>query len=211
MSATEVAPARLIVGLTGGIGVGKSTVAKLLAERGAHVIDVDLVCRDVIEPGGPAHQAVLDRFGGHLVVDGRLNRAALAQVVFSTPDALADLTAISHPAANRVMQAEVAALAPGVPAVLDMAVLVEYPKLGRWGEGPDGGYHKVLVVEAPLDVRLDRLANQRGMAPDDARARIAAQVSDDERRAVADAVVDNGGDLDALTTQVEAAWAQLTR
>src|SRR6478735_4903105 len=96
-----------IVGLTGGIGVGKSTAAELLAAHGAHVVDVDTICKDVIEPGGPAHRAVLDRFGAHLVgADGRLDRAALAAVVFGDPTALVDLTAISHPAANEVMARE---------------------------------------------------------------------------------------------------------
>lgn len=197
-----------IIGLTGGIGVGKSTVAGLLAERGADIVDVDLVCRQVIEPGGPAHQAVLDRFGDHLVTsDGVLDRVALAKVVFADPNALADLTAISHPAANRVMAERVAALPPGTIAVLDVAVLVEYPKLGRWGDGPEGGYQEVVLVEAPLEVRLERLSTQRGMSREDALARVRAQVDDDTRRAVADHIIDNSGDLASLNQQVDRLWA----
>jgi dephospho-CoA kinase len=200
--------ARRIIGLTGGIGVGKSTVAGLLAERGADIVDVDLVCRKVIEPGGPAHQAVLDRFGDHLVTtEGVLDRAALAAVVFADPNALADLTAISHPAANRVMAERVSALPAGTIAVLDVAVLVEYPKLGRWGEGPEGGYQEVVLVEAPLEVRLERLSMQRGMSREDALARVRAQVDDDTRRAVADHIIDNSGDLASLSDQVYRLWA----
>jgi dephospho-CoA kinase len=200
--------ARRIIGLTGGIGVGKSTVAGLLAERGADIVDVDLVCRKVIEPGGPAHQAVLDRFGDHLVTtEGVLDRAALAAVVFADPNALADLTAISHPAANRVMAERVSALPAGTIAVLDVAVLVEYPKLGRWGEGPEGGYQEVVLVEAPLEVRLERLSTQRGMSREDALARVRAQVDDDTRRAVADHIIDNSGDLASLSDQVYRLWA----
>jgi len=199
-----------VVGLTGGIGSGKSTAAGLLGAKGALVIDVDLVCREVIEPGGPAHHAVLDRFGAHLVTaDGRLDRASLAAVVFGDPAALADLTGLSHPAANRVMAERVAAAPPGSVVVLDLAVLAEYPGLGRWGSAPAEGYRQVVVVEAPMEVRLDRLARQRGMARDDALARMKAQVGDDERRRLADHVVDNGGDEAHLATQIDALWPRL--
>ncbi|MPY95417.1 MAG: dephospho-CoA kinase [Acidimicrobiia bacterium] len=195
-----------VIGLTGGIGVGKSTVAGLLAARGAHVIDVDAVAKGVIEPGGAAHDALVERFGAGLVVDGRLDRAALGAIVFADPAALGALTALSHPAANRVMAELVAEAGPGALVVLDMAVLVEYPKLGRW-EG--GGYERVLVVEAPLEVRLHRLETQRGMRREDALARIRAQASDGERAAVADWVIDNGGDLAALDAQVDQLWPKV--
>lgn len=195
-----------VIGLTGGIGAGKSTVAGLLAARGARVVDVDLVARAAIEPGGAAHEAVLDRFGRHLLVDGRIDRAALGATVFADPGALADLTALSHPAANEAMAAEVAAAPQGALVVLDMAVLAEYPALGRW-EG--GGYTQVLLVEAPLEVRLERLVAQRGLSRDDALARMAAQAGDEERRRLADWVIDNRGDLAALEAQVEALWPQL--
>jgi dephospho-CoA kinase len=199
-----------IIGLTGGIGAGKSTVAGLLAGHGAHVIDVDAVCKEVIEPGGPGHRGVLDRFGADLVgADGRLDRARLASVVFGDPGALADLTAISHPAANQVMAERVAALPSGSVVVLDVAVLLEYPRLGRWDEGPNGGYGPVVVVEAPIEVRLARLIGQRGMSEADALARVRAQTSDAERRARADHVVDNRGALDALAAQVDELWSVL--
>ncbi len=197
---------RRVIGLTGGIGVGKSTAARLLGARGAAIVDVDAVAKAVIEPGGVGHEALVERFGAGLVVDGRLDRAALGAVVFGDPAALADLVAISHPATNTAMAAEVAAAPDGAVVVLDMAVLAEYPNLGRW---PGGGYERVLVVEAPLDVRLDRLQHQRGMARDDALARITAQSSDEQRRALADWVVDNGGDLDHLEAQVERLWTEL--
>ena len=196
-----------VLGLTGGIGVGKSTAARLLGERGATILDVDQICKDVIQPGGVVHEAVVARFGRQIVgADGQLDRAELAKVVFSTPEALTDLTNLSHPAANEVM-AEAVAASPGAAlVVLDVAVLVEYPRLGRW---PGGGYTSVIVVEAPLEVRLSRLIEQRGMTREDAEARIKAQVSDEERRRVATYVLDNGGDLAALDTRVAALWPQL--
>lgn len=197
-----------VLGLTGGIGVGKSTVAGMLADRGAVVVDVDTVAREAIEPGGAAHEAVLARFGRHLLVDGRIDRAALGALVFADAAALADLTALSHPAANQAMAAQVAAAPEGSLVVLDMAVLAEYPRLGRW-EG--GGYTKVLVVEAPLEVRLERLEGQRGLARADALARIRAQASDEDRRRLADWVLDNGGDLAALEARVEELWPELLR
>lgn len=197
-----------VVGLTGGIGVGKSTAARLLASRGATIIDVDQVCKDVIEPGGVAHEAVVARFGAQIVgADGHLDRAELAKVVFSTPDALSDLTNLSHPAANEIMAATVAASPANSIVVLDVAVLAEYPRLGRW---PGGGYTSVIVVEAPLDVRLRRLTEQRGMTAADAEARIKSQVSDEERRRVADHVLNNGGDLAALDAQIAELWPLLT-
>lgn len=198
-----------VVGLTGGIGAGKSSVAALLAERGAHVIDVDGLCKAVIEPGGTAHDALVARFGPEVVgPDGQLDRAALARQVFADPQALADLTAISHPAANQAMAGEVAVLASATVVVLDMAVLAEYPKLGRW---PGGGYETVVVVEAPEAVRVARLVEHRGMAESDARARIANQTGDDERRQLADHIVDNAGDQVALAQAIDHLWSELSR
>ena len=202
MSAPRSTTTRRIIGLTGGIGAGKSTVARLLAERGAHVIDVDQVCRDVIDAGGAAQPSLVDAFGADVVdVHGRLDRAALAAQVFSDPEALARLTSISHPAANTEMAREIDRLPEGVVVVLDMAVLAEYPALGRW---PGGGADTVVVVVADEDVRLRRLVEQRGLTEADARARMANQMPDAERRRLADHVVDNSTSPDDLARQVEA-------
>jgi dephospho-CoA kinase len=189
------------------MGAGKSTVAAMLAGRGAAVIDVDALGREVLEPGGEAYTAVVARFGPVVVAgDGRIDRAALAGVVFDNPAALADLQAISHPAINRVLDRLLDGVEAGV-VVLDMAILVE-SHLGR--DLPSGrGYDTVVVVEAPLEVRVARLVSARGVDEADARARIAAQASDEARRAVADHVIVNDGDLAALEAQVDALWRDL--
>jgi len=198
----------LIVGLTGGIGSGKSTVAALLAERGAHVIDVDGLGREVIAPGGRAEAAVLHEFGPAISgPDGHIDRAALARAVFGQPGELARLTAISHPAINALMAERLDALPADAIAVLDMAILVE-SYLGR-GD-PEHSYTRVVVVEAPAELRVQR-AVARGMNADDVRARIASQATDDARRAVADIVVLNDGDLAALAERVDHVWSQLQR
>ena len=195
----------LIVGLTGGIGSGKSTVASLLAQHGAEVIDVDLVGREVIAPGGRAESAVLAEFGP-LIADesGHVDRAALARAVFGHPSELARLTAISHPAINAELGARLDSLAAGSIVVLDMAILVE-SNLGRLADGRC--YEMVVVVEAPIDVRVQRAVG-RGMQADDVRARIASQATDDERRAMADVVIVNDADLDHLSLAVDDLWSR---
>lgn len=196
----------LVIGLTGGIGSGKSTVAALLGAHGAHVVDVDALGREVIAPGGRAEAAVIAEFGPSVVDDeGHVDRAALAKAVFGRPDELARLTAISHPAINEEIAVRLDALPSDAVVVLDMAILVE-SNLGR-GD-PRHSYHRVVVVEAPLDLRVAR-AVARGMAEDDVRARIASQASDAERRAVADAVVVNDGDLDTLACRVDELWGRI--
>lgn len=193
----------LIVGMTGGIGSGKSTVAALLAGRGAVIVDVDALGRVVIAPGGRAEAAVVAEFGdGVADADGHIDRAALARAVFGRPDELARLTAISHPAINAEMAARLDELSAGSIVVLDMAILVE-SNLGR-GD-PAHSYSKVVVVEAPEELRVAR-AVARGMAEADVRARIASQATDEQRRAVADAVVVNDGDLAALEARVADLW-----
>ena len=193
----------LIVGMTGGIGSGKSTVAALLAGRGAVIVDVDALGRVVIAPGGRAEAAVVAEFGdGVADADGHIDRAALARAVFGRPDELARLTAISHPAINAEMAARLDELSAGSIVVLDMAILVE-STLGR-GD-PAHSYSKVVVVEAPEELRVAR-AVARGMAEADVRARIASQATDEQRRAVADAVVVNDGDLAALEARVADLW-----
>ncbi|PRY50619.1 dephospho-CoA kinase [Geodermatophilus tzadiensis] len=190
----------LRIGLTGGIGSGKSTVAALLAARGAVVVDADRIAREVVEPGTPGLAAVVGAFGpGVLTPDGALDRAALASVVFADPEARARLDGIVHPLVRARAQEVVARAAPDAVVVQDVPLLVE--------TGQAGQYDLVLVVEADLETRVARLA-QRGLGEDDARARIAAQATDEQRRAVADVVLDNSGDPDALAGQVERFWAE---
>lgn len=201
----------LVIGLTGGIGSGKSTVAALLAERGATVIDVDTLGREVIAPGGRAEAKVIAEFGSEITdAAGHIDRAGLARVVFGQPEALARLTAISHPAINAELGERLDAVqgdegSTESVVVLDMAILVE-SNLGR-GD-PEHSYTKVVVVEAPPELRVQR-AVARGMQADDVRARIASQATDDERRVVADAVIINDGDLAALAQRVDGLWRQI--
>jgi len=197
----------LVIGLTGGIGSGKSTVAALLAERGAVVIDVDAVGREVIAPGGRAEAGVRREFGDDVAdANGHIDRAALAKAVFGQPEALARLTAISHPAINAELSARLDALPAESIVVLDMAILVE-SNLGKLADGRS--YTKVVVVEAPIELRVER-AVARGMHAPDVRARIASQATDEQRRAVADAVVLNDTDRATLATRVDQWWQQIT-
>lgn len=192
-----------VIGLTGGIGSGKSTVAALLAIRGAHVIDCDQLGRLVAEPAGRAYHAIVERFGpGVVAPDGRIDRPALARIVFSDPAALADLNAITHPAIDAEILDRLATLPADAIVVLDMAVLTE-SNLGK------GIYEYVVVVEADAAERVPRLIT-RGLTEADARARIASQATDAERRAIADVVVENRGDLVELDGAVAQLWSQLT-
>ena len=170
---------------------------------GALVIDADRIAREVVEPGQPALAEIVARFGpGVRRPDGSLDRAALATIVFGDPAALADLNAITHPRIAARSRELLDAAAPGAVVVYDMPLLVEQ----RSAEGWDA----VIVVEAPLDVRLERLVRDRGMTVEDARARIAAQAGDDERRAVADHVVVNSGSIADLEAATDAVWRALT-
>lgn len=190
----------LRIGLTGGIGSGKSTVSALLAARGAVIVDADRIAREVVEPGTPGLAAVVEAFGdGVLSSDGSLDRPALAAVVFSDPAARARLDGIVHPLV-RERAVELTAGAPaGAVLVNDVPLLVE--------TGQAGSYDLVLVVEADLDTRLARLV-ERGLPEPDARARIAAQATDEQRRAVADVVLDNSGTREQLTDQVARFWEE---
>jgi dephospho-CoA kinase len=193
----------LRIGLTGGIGSGKSTVAARLAELGAVVIDSDRLAREVVAVGSPGLAGVVERFGSSVLLpDGSLNRPRLGGLVFSDPAALADLNAIVHPLVRGRSDAlSVQAAADGVAAVVhDIPLLVDNKMAA--------GFDKVIVVEAPLELRLQRLAG-RGLDEATARARIAAQASDEQRRAVADIVLDNSGSMGELSAQVDAAWARL--
>jgi dephospho-CoA kinase len=191
----------VMVGLTGGVGSGKSTVSSLLAERGAVVIDADAIAREVVEPGTAGYAAVVDRFGEAVVAsDGGLDRAALAALVFRDEDQRAALNSIVHPLVGQRV-AELGAAAPdGAVVVYDVPLLVE--------SNMAGGFDAVIVVEADAPVRLARLA-ERGMAEQDARERMAVQASDEERRAVADDVIVNNGTLQELERRVEEVWGHL--
>ena len=190
-----------VVGLCGGIGAGKSTVARLLAERGAVVVDVDARGRSGLAHDEGRHAVVAEVGDRGLDADGGIDRAALAREVFSCEGRLTDLEAISHPAIDREIARHLEALASDPPdlVVLDMAVLVE-SDLGKLSDGR--GYTEVVGVEAHADGRLERLG-ARGRAADDARARMAAQATDAERRAVADHVLVNDGDEADLAERVD--------
>ena len=191
----------LLVGLTGGIGSGKSTVAKLLAERGAVVVDADRIAREVVEPGGPAYQPMIDRFGAEIVLpDKTLDRAAIAAQAFAGTDALADLNAITHPAIRAVMAERIAAQAD-----TDNVVVVDIPLLAEGGPAAYG-LSGVIVVDAPVEVAIQRLVEGRGLGESDARARVAAQASREDRRKLADVVIDNAGSPEDLARQVDDVW-----
>ncbi|MQA36019.1 dephospho-CoA kinase [Modestobacter roseus] len=190
----------LRIGLTGGIGSGKSTVAALLAERGARVVDADRLAREVVAPGTTGLAEVVAAFGdGVLAADGSLDRPALAAIVFRDPAARARLDGIVHPLVRARAAELVAAAPPDAVVVQDVPLLVE--------TGQAGSYDLVLVVEAPLETRVSRLVD-RGLVEDDARARIASQATDEQRRAVADVVLANDGDRAGLAAQVDRFWTE---
>lgn len=190
------------VGLTGGIGSGKSLVSAFLASFGAVVIDYDLLAREAVAPGTAALDAILDRFGtGLLQPDGHLNRPALGEIVFDDAAARRDLEAITHPAIGALAGAADEAAPPGSIVVHDHPLLVE--------SGMAGMCDVVVVVDVPVDLQIERLVALRGMTPSAARARVAAQASREDRRAAADIVIDNSGSLDDLLIEVERVWEQL--
>jgi dephospho-CoA kinase len=186
----------LVVGLTGGIGSGKSTVSTMLAERGAPVVDTDAVARQVVAPGGPAHDALVARFGPQLAAD----RRALAGVVFSEPAALADLNAIVHPAVREEVGRRLHSLRESGTDVVILAV----PLLVETGGAYDVA--GVVVVDCPEEVAVRRLVEHRGMDEADVRRRMAAQASREERTAAADVIIHNDGSLDDLKSQVAETW-----
>ncbi len=191
------------IALTGGIGSGKSTVASLFAERGAVVVDADVIAREIVEPGQPAWEEIREAFGpGVIGADGRLRRTQLAEIVFSDAEALARLNSITHPRIA-ARSAELLASAPsGAVVVYDMPLLVEQ------GPGALGGWDAIVVVDASDDLRLARLMD-RGMDREDAERRIRAQATREERLAIADHVVDNSGDPQDLARSVDALWREL--
>lgn len=191
----------IAVGLTGGIGSGKSTVAGMLARRGAAVVDADQLAREVVEPGGPAHGPVLARFGADLAgPGGRIDRRRLAGIVFADPAARRDLDAIVHPAVATAM-----AERAGEHRGTDHVVVLEIPLLVE-ADIPRPAMAGVIVVDCPLEVAVARLAEQRGMSEEEVRARAAAQAGREERLAQADFVVDNSGSIEDLAAQVDRCW-----
>jgi len=190
------------VGLTGGIASGKSTVSRRLAELGAVVIDYDRLAREIVEPGSPALDLIAARFGPEAInEDGTMNRAHVGSVVFADPAALKDLEAITHPAIRDLAARREAEAADAPVVVHDNPLLVEM--------GAAAACDVVLVVDAPEETQVARMVSDRGMTEADARARIAAQASREERRAAADVVIENTGTLDALTERVDGVWASL--
>jgi dephospho-CoA kinase len=192
----------IAVGLTGGIGSGKSTAAALLVDRGAILIDADQLAREVVEPGTEGLGRVVDRFGPEILLeDGRLDRAKLASVVFADEPSLKDLNSIVHPAVGVLMAQRLAALQETDEiVVLDIPLLVEG---GARDRHPVAG---LLVIDSPVDLAIERLVTTRGMERADAERRIAAQASRTERLAMADYVIVNMGTLEELAAMVDLAW-----
>jgi dephospho-CoA kinase len=194
-----------LIGLTGGIASGKSTVARRLAELGAIVIDADVVSREVVAPGTPALTAIAKEFGAAIIQsDGALDRAALGAIVFGNAEKLEKLNAIVHPAVKeRTAQLLAAARAANPDAVIvyDVPLLVEADVAHN--------YDEVVVASAPEEIRVRRMIDLRGMTEEAARARIGAQAPEAKRLAIADVVIDTGGTLQHTLDQVDALWARL--
>jgi dephospho-CoA kinase len=191
----------LRTGLTGGIGAGKSTVAVRLRELGATIVDADRIAREVVEPGTPGLAAVVEAFGPELLrPDGALDRPALGRVVFGDQEKLARLNGILHPLIGERTAALVAAAPPDAVLVHDVPLLAE--------NHLEGAFQLVVVVWAPEQERIRRLVDDRGMTSQEARSRIRAQASDEQRRAIADVWIDNSGSREDTLAQVEACWRE---
>ena len=192
----------ILVGLTGGIGAGKSTVSSMLAARGAVIVDGDVVARDLQSPGSPVLDRMVERFGAQIIdADGSLDRPAVAKIVFGDKDALKDLNAIVHPAMQDEITRQIEAQRD-----TDRVVVLDFPLLG---ENPRGDLRATIVVDLPVDLAVERLVDQRGMDADDARARIASQVDREKRLETATHVIDNSRDPAALDQQIDDLWEQI--
>ncbi len=190
----------ILIGLTGGIGSGKSEVARLLTARGAELIDADQIVRELQQPGAEVYIKMVEIFGSEVVAqDQTLDRAAIATKVFSDATLLKTLNELVHPIVRRVMNERVESFrGTSKVVVLDIPLLVENPR-----EGLDG----VLVVDLDVELAIERLVEQRNMKIDDARARVAKQATREQRLAIADHVIDNSGDRDQLVKKVDVAWS----
>ena len=191
----------LRVGLTGGIGSGKSTVADELARRGAVIIDADQLAREVVEPGTPGLAQIVARFGNRVLIDGRLDRAALAKIVFADPQVRQELESIIHPAVRR-RAAELEAAAP-----LRSIVVHVIPLLVETGQAAN--FDVVVVVDVGSETQLDRLLARAELSAEEARSRIAAQANRAQRLAAADVVLDNNRSLVELQAQLDDLWSNL--
>jgi dephospho-CoA kinase len=190
------------VGLTGGIASGKSLVAAELAARGAIIIDADVLAREVVEPGTPGLAAIIERFGPQLLTDGRLDRAHLAEIVFADPAARRDLERIVHPAVRaRAVELERAAGSAAV-VVHVIPLLVE--------TGQQWNFDLVITIDVDHETQIQRMMARNGFSRAEAESRIAAQAAREDRRAAADVVLDNSGDVAQLKDQIDALWAVLT-
>lgn len=194
----------LLVGLTGGIGSGKSTVARLLEKRGAVVFDADLLAREAVEPGTPGHAAVIERFGADVLAPGgELDREALASIVFADPAARRDLEQIVHPEVRRLF-------AEGSEAYRDTDRVVVFSAPLLVETGMHTAFEVLVVVSATVATQIERLMRQRGMSEPSIRVRIDAQAPLEDKAAAADFLVDNEGSLDELESQVEQLWNDLS-
>jgi len=192
----------ILVGLTGGIGSGKSTVSGLLQARGAVIIDADAIVREVQQPGSPVLAELAQKFGSDVLAeDGSLDRQAVANIVFTDPDALKSLNAIVHPAVGREMNERmIAQRVSNNVVILDIPLLTENPREGLQGR---------IVVDIPVELQVQRLTSFRGFDEADARARISRQATRQERLDKADFVVDNSGELEDLGPQIDLLWMWL--
>lgn len=194
-----------LIGLTGGIASGKSTIARRLAEHGARHIDADQLAREAVAPGSPGLARVRERFGDAVIrADGSLDREKLGELVFSDAGARAELNAVVHPEVRRLAEERISEAAQSDPAaivVYDVPLLVE--------SGLQMPWDLVVVAEAPAAMRVDRLVQLRGMDRAEALRRISAQANDAERRAVADVVIDTGGTVEYTIDQVDRLWSKI--
>lgn len=197
----------MIIGLTGGIASGKSTVGRMLVELGARLVDADTVAREIVRPGEPALEAIASLFGqAVLQPDGTLDRAALGNIVFKDPDLLAKLEAITHPAVRKRMWDQIHTYAEAEPNGL---IIGDVPLLYETKQAEL--YEGILVVYVPPELQVERLMKRNGMDEEEARRRVSLQMDIEEKRKRADWVIDNSGTAEETQAQVQALWNRLVR